>query len=35
MKVTHPGCSIRDARGDITDVLAREEIDCVTLITSR
>ena len=34
MKVTHPRYSHKDERGEITDILAKEDIQYVTLITS-
>jgi len=34
MKVTHPPYNHKDDRGEITDILVKEEIDFVTIITS-
>jgi quercetin dioxygenase-like cupin family protein len=34
MKVVHPPCNCRDERGEITDILTKEHIEYVTLITS-
>lgn len=34
MKVTRPQYSHKDDRGEITDILVKEKIECVTLITS-
>jgi quercetin dioxygenase-like cupin family protein len=34
MHKTHPQSSRRDERGDILDILVKENIECVTLITS-
>lgn len=35
MKVNHPQYNHKDDRGEITDVLVKEEIDFITVITSR
>ena len=34
MKVSHPRCSSKDKRGEIIDILTKEHIEYVTLITS-
>jgi quercetin dioxygenase-like cupin family protein len=34
MKVTHPPYNHKDDRGEITDILVKEEIDFITIITS-
>ena len=34
MKVTRPQCSSKDKRGEIIDILTKEHIEYVTLITS-
>lgn len=35
MKISYPKVNYRDKRGEISDILIRERIDYVTLITSR
>ena len=34
MKITHPICAHKDLRGEITDVMVKEPIEYVTVITS-
>lgn len=34
MKITHPPQSHQDERGEITDILEKQSIECVTLIVS-
>lgn len=34
MKITHPAANFRDERGEIVDILVKEEVQFVTMITS-